>query len=75
MEGISRSAQNVQDKQVAKTQKDKAAQGAGTKAQKQLKRMQAPKVQKIDYLTPQRKAREHHESLKGDYTVDFAKIV
>ena len=36
-----------------------------------LSRMSKKKVEKIDYLTPQRQARQHQESLKGDYSVDF----
>ena len=39
-----------------------------------LNRMKQPMVKKIDYLTALRKEREHKDSLKGDYTVDFDKV-
>mmetsp|Transcript_4060 Transcript_4060/g.5180 ORF Transcript_4060/g.5180 Transcript_4060/m.5180 type:complete len:88 (-) Transcript_4060:479-742(-) len=73
LEGMSRAAINVQDKQVTK-QSEQATSGAEKKVRKLLKGMTKPKEEKIDYLTPQRKAREFQESMRGDYSVDFKKL-
>ena len=72
MDGMSRAAQNVQEKQVARAAQN-ATSGAAKKIKNMLSRMNKPKEKKIDYLTPLRDERLHWESLRGDYTVDFNK--
>ena len=72
-EGMTRSAMNIKDKQVSKSNQN-ATSGTGSQVQKILNRMNQPKVTKIDYLTNLRKEREQKDSLKGDYTIDFQKI-
>lgn len=53
LEGMSRAALNIQEKQVAKAAQN-ATSGAGKKIRGMLARMSKPKEQKIDYLTPLR---------------------
>ena len=72
LEGMSRAALNVQDKQVEKESANATSQ-AGKKIQGMLNRMNKPREKLHDYLTPMRHEREYQESLRGDYTVDFKK--
>ena len=51
LDGMSRAAINVQEKQAAKEAQN-ATSGAGKKIAGMLSRMTQKKVEKIDYLTP-----------------------
>ena len=70
-EALSRTAAALNEKAADKEQAASSTSGVNNAIQKMINRMNRPAEEKIDYLTPARKEREHAAVQRRNHTVDF----